>query len=371
MRSTTSENQQVHNSSSRRGLTIFPKILLTILLVTAIPLAGLWYISDKLADDIALNVDRSLQKEAEVLSDHVDKWTDSNLHLLDQMGRIPDIQSMDSTRQSPILKSITETYKYIYLAFTVDTTGHNTGRSDGKKLTYYGDRKYAKDILNGEALGQQVLIGRSSGKPALVLSRPIEEGVNQLRGLMAIAMTLEEMSKAVTDARIGETGHAILINAQGKVIAHGKPEMVTETLQDFSFHRAYESPLFNEKIDYTLDGVDKVAYKLKTTLGWTLIVEQDKSDAFAAVDEAKRDALILFAVTIILMLIIAYWLARRISVPIANLTHIADKMSRGQLVTNITEKNRADEIGLLAQAVERMGTSIQVALRRLSKYHNK
>jgi methyl-accepting chemotaxis protein len=184
-------------------------------------------------------------------------------------------------------------------------------------------------------------------------------------------MTLEEMSKAVTDARIGETGHAILINAQGKVIAHGKPEMVTEALQDFSFHPAYAAPFFNEQIGYYVGGVKKVAYKIKTTLGWTLIVEQDESDAFAAVNEAKRDAIILFAATISSMLVIAFWLARRISVPIVNLTRLADKMSRGQLVTNITEKNRADEIGLLAQAVERMGTSIQIALRRLSKYHNK
>jgi methyl-accepting chemotaxis protein len=373
MGSTTSENQQVRNSSSIRGLTIFPKILLTILLVTAIPLAGLWYINNyKLAKGVAENVDRSLRKEAEVLSAHVDQWTESNLRVLDQMGNIPDVQSMDGPRQKPILKSITDTYKYIYLAFTVDNTGNNIGRSDEGKLTYYGDRKYAKDVLSGKPIGQQVVIGRSSGKPALILSRPLQGDANQLRGLIAIAVTLEEMSKAVTDARIGETGYAILIDGEGKVVAHGKPEMITEALQDFSFYPAYASPFFNKRITYYVDGgIEKVAYKIKTTLGWTLIVEQNKSDAFSAVSEAKRDALVLFAVTITLMLIIAFWLARRISVPIVNLTRIADKMSRGQLVTNITEKYRADEIGLLAQALERMGTSIQVALKRLSKYRNK
>jgi methyl-accepting chemotaxis protein len=171
-----------------------------------------------------------------------------------------------------------------------------------------------------------------------------------------------------------------LIDTQGKVVAHGNPEMVTEELQDFRFHPGYTHPFTDKRIDYYLektgaDGkvekVETVAYKLKTKLGWTLIIEQDKKDAFAAVSEAEIKAIILFAITISLTLIIAFLLARLISVPIVNLTNLADKMSRGQLVTNIPEKYRGDEIGLLAQALERMGTSIQVALRRLSKFRKK
>ncbi len=372
MKSTTAGDQPSYQAIPRMGLTIFPKILFTILLVTAIPLAGLWYINNyKLAKDVAANLDGSLRKEAEVLLNYVDRWTDSNLKVLEQVGHLPDIHSMKEPLQNPVLASVTDTYDYIYLAFAVDTEGHNTGRSDGKKLKYYGDRKYVKDILQGNPIGQQVLIGRSNGKPALVLSRPIKDVADKLQGLIAIAMKLEELSKTVTDARIGETGRAILIDTQGKVIAHGNPDMVTEELQDFRFHPAYSSPFTGQRITYYLDGVETVAHKLKTKLGWTLIIEQDKKDAFAAVSEAKINALVLFAITITLTLVIAFWLARRISVPIVNLTSLADKMSRGQLVTNIPEKYRGDEIGLLAQALERMGTSIQVALRRLSKLRNK
>ena len=47
-------------------------------------------------------------------------------------------------------------------------------------------------------------------------------------------MTLEEMSKAVTDARIGETGRAILINDLGKVIAHGQPEIVVPMMKPWA-----------------------------------------------------------------------------------------------------------------------------------------
>lgn len=36
----------------------------------------------------------------------------------------------------------------------------------GKKTRYYGDRKYVQTVLGGAPRGQQVLIGKTSGKPA-------------------------------------------------------------------------------------------------------------------------------------------------------------------------------------------------------------
>ena len=47
----------------KKGLTIFPKLLLTMLLVALIPLAGLWYINSyQVQDDWKRNLDESLRK---------------------------------------------------------------------------------------------------------------------------------------------------------------------------------------------------------------------------------------------------------------------------------------------------------------------
>jgi methyl-accepting chemotaxis protein len=41
-------------------------------------------------------------------------------------------------------------------------------------------------------------------------------------------------------------------------------------------------------------------------------------------------------------------------------------MSRGRVVAQIVEVKRGDEIGALASAIDRMGTSIRLAIEKLS-----
>ena len=63
---------------------------------------------------------------------------------------------------------------------------------------------------------------------------------------------------------------------------------------------------------------------------------------------------------------IAYIAAQRLSIPIIRLTQAANDISRGQF-TQISEKDRGDEIGSLAHAIERMSVSIRIAIERMHK----
>ena len=80
---------------------------------------------------------------------------------------------------------------------------------------------------------------------------------------------------------------------------------------------------------------------------------------------ANIRALAILAITLLVVLIVAYMLSERLSSPIRKLTEIANEMSRGRLYTNIPETQRRDEIGALAAAIDRMGTSIRLAMERL------
>jgi len=66
------------------------------------------------------------------------------------------------------------------------------------------------------------------------------------------------------------------------------------------------------------------------------------------------------------VLIIAWFSARAIVIPIMNLTDAAERMSLGELNVKIDVKSK-DEIGLLAQAVGRMQTSLRLAMNRLRR----
>jgi methyl-accepting chemotaxis protein len=359
-------NQSMDN---KIRFSIFSQILLTLIVVSLIPLIGLWYISiSKSKQDWTSNIFQKLADTTDSLCRNVDDWTSMNLKVLEQNSGVPAIQSMEGKAQVPVLKSITKVYDYIYLAFTILPDGQNIGRSDDNPPTTYGDREYFQQVLAGKQLGQQVLMGKTSGKPALILAKPIKgEGAKNL-GVIAIAMTLEDISKTIANTKIGETGYAILLDDKNRLIAHGKGAITSE-LQDFSTHPVLKNQhrFDRDTFFFNENGKSIVAYSQRTKLGWTLIMQQDYKEAFLAADEAQRNAVILLVITLIMVLLIAFLLARRLSVPIRNLTIIADEISRGNLEARIVESERSDEIGALARAIERMGVSLKMAFDRLRK----
>ena len=348
---------------------ILYQILITMFLIALIPLGGLWYISIyKSKQEWTANIFQNLVQNTESLSRSVDDWTSMNLKLLEQNGASPAILGMDAKTQAPVLKSITASYEWIYLAFTILPDGQNLGRSDGNPPTYYGDRDYFQQVLGGRAIGQQVLLGKTSGKPSFILAKPIKaEGAKSL-GVIAIAMTLEDLSKTITKTKIGETGYAILLDDKNRLIANGKGAISSE-LQDFSAHPALQQDnrVDNESFVFAEEGKKIVAYSQKTKLGWTLIVQQDYREAYAAAAEAQKNAVLLLVITLAAVMLVAFLLANRLSTPIRNLTFIADEISRGNLGAEIKETGRSDEIGALARAIERMGVSLQMAFERLRK----
>ena len=83
-------------------------------------------------------------------------------------------------------------------------------------------------------------------------------------------------------------------------------------------------------------------------------------------NRVKEFALILLGCTVLIVTIIAWLSARAIVTPIRKLTDAAERMSLGELNVKIDVKSR-DEIGLLAQAVGRMQTSLRLAMNRLRR----
>jgi methyl-accepting chemotaxis protein len=84
---------------------------------------------------------------------------------------------------------------------------------------------------------------------------------------------------------------------------------------------------------------------------------------------ARQSSIVLLAMLILsLAAALVVWIvtAKRITEPIIMLTDAAEKMSKGDLAINIDTSSQ-DEIGELAKAIERMQTSLKLAMDRLRK----
>ncbi len=352
--------------TSKFTLNIFQKVVATLLAVTLIPLCTLWYVGNNTAErELRANIHQNLIATMNIVSTRINGWDDSNVRMLRQADRLNDIKSMKSERQVPVLTAIGETYDS-YLVFTIAPDGSNIARNDGGPLVSYADRSYFKDVVKGAPVGRQVVISKTTGKPSLLLGSPIRNENNGLIGVLAMGLNLGDISQAVADIRVGETGRAILLDNTNKVIAHGDASKVKTALQDFSGHSALKTAgITDGPMAYTNDGKEMIGYVRKLPQGWTLLVEQEYVEAFAPLAEMKQEGRVLILITIALVVAIAYVLGKALTRPINELTIMADKLSRGDFDVDLAQSQRGDEIGSLARAIERLGISIKMAMDRL------
>ena len=351
----------------RFGLTA--KISLLMLAISLIPFGLLWFVTfQETGNRIRANSELIMAETAEGLGRQVDEWLDKNVRILEAAAGFPQIKGMDPAAQEPILKAINAAYPWMYLVFTLDAQGMNLARNDGQALRDYSDRDYYKGVLGGKDLAWQTLIGKTSKKPALVLAVPIKRG-GQIIGVMAAAMTTDDISKSVARWRQGETGFAFLVDETGKVVAHQIRDFVVKerNLKNHPLVAAYQSEKRAQIRSFADEQGNPVqGYVRGNRYGWALALQQAQREVFSDLARVKQFALALLAATVVVVLLVAWLAARALVKPIAQLTDMAEKMSMGDLEVEVNIHSR-DEIGQLAAAVGRMQTSLRMAIERLRR----
>jgi methyl-accepting chemotaxis protein len=333
---------------------LFGKIITVMLIVSLLPFAIFWGITLRETNDrIRIDTEELMAQTAQGLGNQIDGWINNNVSILRTAAKLPEIISMEGEQQRPILKTIQKQYPWMYLVYTVGTDGMNISRNDDVPLW-------------------QTLIGKTSKKPSLVLAVPIKSA-NQIVGIMAAAMTVDDISKNIATWKTGKTGYAFLVDEKGYIIFHPNRQYVAKR-KNLNSHPLIAN--YRKKGWTTIttrfempNNQSALGHVRSNNYGWILALQQEDAEVFAALNRVQKFALTLLGCTILLVSVIAWFSARAIVTPVMKLTDAAERMSLGELNVKIDIKSR-DEIGLLAQAIGRMQTSLRLAMNRLRPFQN-
>jgi HAMP domain-containing protein len=112
------------------------------------------------------------------------------------------------------------------------------------------------------------------------------------------------------------------------------------------------------------DGRQVLGSSQRTKFRWTVAVQQDEDELLAPLKETLTLGLALLIGAAVFVALVARFAAKMLTKPIVELTEAADQMSVGALGVPITS-TRHDELGQLAEALDRVRKSMAAAMSRL------
>ncbi|MBW4050919.1 MAG: response regulator [Proteobacteria bacterium] len=302
----------------RLGAGIFPRLLIALLLVALLPLTAFWQLErQRMINNGEVEARQRLQLFADRAVQQVDDWIRLNLSVLQLAAGEASMRSMNARLQQRAIKSLSAQLPWAYLIHTVNLTGWNVARSDGRRPNWYGDREYFRELLVGRPYGVEIQIGRTSHLPALLLAVPIKAPGGKLEGMLIEAATLDHVTQAVTSARLGRTGHAFLMTNRGLLIADRGVAMLSR-LRNFRSRPAYAAAQRGDGFyHYRFRGSARIAQIRHTDFGWIVVAQQQQAESMAAVSQANRYAWLLLGLTTLavtgISALVARGFARRIA----------------------------------------------------------
>jgi methyl-accepting chemotaxis protein len=344
------------------------KFILVMAVAMTLLLAVTAFTSYQITTNLEAEANGKLGALNHALASENSMWLDFNTKALQNMVSLPDIVSMNSDEQKIILKAMAATYPHMYLVSTTDLKGINVARNDDASLTDYSDRDWFKQAVAGKPLTFQSLIGKTSGKPALVASIPIKDANGQIVGIGMFAANLTDITKQVEASKIGSTGYAYTIDNQNKVIAHPDANF-TSTLQDISTYPPVVALRQGKQGLFTFTDDNGVQWQASISLldnGWGIIVQQQTSEFLSGLRTLQRISWSMVAIEVLLLLVATFLTIRQVLQPIGMLTNTAIAITTGEMRQVATVKS-TDEIGILANAFNSMTARLSRTLETLEQ----
>ena len=176
-------------------------------------------------------------------------------------------------------------------------------------------------------------------------------------------LNLEELWRTVDRIRVGSFGYALVVASDGQLLAHGNPDEKSKVAQreNLAAHPLVGAIAGNadasnavavERYESGRGEILAVAAPIPV-LGWTVIVEQPVTEAFAVSFAVQRQLFIAIAIALLAMLTLGYFWGRSFINPILALTRGTRALAEGRLQERVRVDSQ-DELGQLGAAFNNM-----------------
>jgi len=214
---------------------------------------------------------------------------------------------------------------------------------------------YQATRLNFETTWTNPYIFFSSQKPGITIAAPVIRADGSLKGVIGVDIEIDAISDFLANLRIGENGVALIINSNGDVIAHPKPQLLTATdssgASSFATIDTIDDPVAREAFgvlaampfisvpeetfsQFEFEGADYVTTVMpimSEELPWTIAVYAPEDDFIGTIIQNRTRDIWIAAVIAVFSGIVGLFLASYIARPVRAFAVRAALVSQGEL----------------------------------------
>ncbi|QUH29312.1 methyl-accepting chemotaxis protein [Vallitalea guaymasensis] len=284
----------------------------------------------------------------------------------------PEIGSLSNSLLE-VMKNVGESYPNIYLiGIGVEENGgylkwpvkEGSTRSPGYNPRERGWYQQAWNNPN-EVILTDPYQSTGTGKLFMSAASVIKDETGNNKGVVAVALSLENLTNTIKDINIGKTGFVILVDGNGKILAHPKNEdLMFKDIKDVFPEELLNENDINEteNIHVNMDGKDYVVNAYNSDrLGWKLIGVIEETEIQKDINTMKNTAFIMVLVIIIVAFILAIIIAKYFTAPLDGAINHINLLAEGDFSKQMPQKyiNRKDEFGYLAKMLVNMQKDIR------------
>lgn len=265
---------------------------------------------------------------------------------------------------------------------TVGTVGEAVG-ADVSQMDYFRKsiegNTYASNVIPSEIPLINEFGEKELGLPTMFVSAPLKSRDGVAVGVVALRVDANALNELMLSLNLGKTGETYLVNKDGFMVTESRFAAHLKEMGLVKRRCALSLKLVNPETGELTDGVkqcvagengfDAKGYKDYSGLlvlgvwrwlpefNWGVIAEIDRDEGYGPAYNLNYIVSSVLLVMAFPIVIVAYFIGRRTSVPILKLTEVTKKMASGDLTQRVGIK-REDEIGELANSVNAMAKSL-------------
>ncbi|NWG06163.1 MAG: GAF domain-containing protein [Chloroflexi bacterium] len=331
------------NSQSGQSLIYtLTMAFLALSLVTLLANGGiLLYSNIKRQQEIIISQQQLIAQQA---SEEVGGFFEEKFRALEATTRIIELPKGSSEQRKLILQSLLATQPSFRQMVLLDERGEQAALASRVSLEISEQFKKQLQEATANQTGQSqrysspLYFDEFTNEPVMVLAIPVN--IWDFKGILAAEVNLEFMWTLVDQLKVGRTGYVYLVDNEGKLIAakdvarvlSGANVKHINKVNEFVTDPSAPADATPDVVSYTgLLGTRVVgSYIPLGAPQWAVFTEQPYNEAYAPVIQTVISSLITILVMSILAGLAGVVLARRLAIPLVNLTGTATRIASGE-----------------------------------------